>query len=111
MNVLVCGGRHYSNYAKMKRTLKAYDIASLVHGGATGVDQLADRYARCNGIETHRYPAEWDFFGKRAGHLRNERMLLMHPEIDLVIAFAGGPGTADMIRTAQSRGVQVRKIR
>ena len=43
-----------------------------------------------------------------AGPVRNARMLVEKP--DLVIAFPGGPGTADMVRRARAAGVEVVEI-
>ena len=51
-------------------------------------------------------PHEWAKFGKRAGPMRNARMLAeFNPE--LVIAFPGGRGTADMIARAKKARVSV----
>ena len=50
------------------------------------------------------YVADWATHGKKAGPLRNQRMIDEgHP--DLVIAFPGGKGTDDMTRRALAAGV------
>jgi hypothetical protein len=52
------------------------------------------------------FVADWDANGKAAGPLRNQRMLeAFNP--DMVLAFPGGRGTADMVRKAKRRGVKV----
>jgi hypothetical protein len=51
-------------------------------------------------------PAEWKKHGKRAGPLRNMRML-EEWKPDGVAAFPGGSGTADMIAQARNAGVKV----
>ena len=43
-----------------------------------------------------------------AGPRRNRRMLDRRP--DLVLAFAGGRGTADMVRQARASGVRVIEV-
>lgn len=45
--------------------------------------------------------------GKAAGPIRNQRML-DEGKPDLVVAFPGGRGTADMVRRAKAAGVPVR---
>jgi hypothetical protein len=51
--------------------------------------------------------ARWEQYGKRAGPLRNEEMI--QSGADLVIAFAGGAGTADCVRRARRAGIPVRE--
>jgi hypothetical protein len=48
---------------------------------------------------------DWKRHGPAAGPMRNQRMLDWGP--DLVVAFAGGKGTADMVRRARAAGVDV----
>ena len=50
--------------------------------------------------------AEWDKFGKLAGPKRNKKILESYkPEI--LIAFPGGAGTANMVNLANQYGVKV----
>jgi hypothetical protein len=53
------------------------------------------------------YVAQWKKHGRAAGPIRNQRML-DKGKPDLVVAFPGGRGTADMIRRAERAGVPVR---
>jgi len=55
------------------------------------------------------FKAQWDKYGKAAGYRRNARML-EHPAPDLVVAFPGGPGTANMVMLAKRAGIPVREI-
>ncbi len=91
-------------------TLARYKIDMLIHGGAPGADTLADIYAKDKGIP--RWPFEvtgeqWRLLGKKAGPMRNARMLA-EAKPDIVVAFPGGNGTADMVRQAKAAGVPVR---
>lgn len=52
------------------------------------------------------FPADWHRDGKAAGPIRNRRMLLEGMP-DLVVAFPGGRGTADMVRRARAAGIEV----
>jgi hypothetical protein len=53
--------------------------------------------------------AEWETLGRKAGPIRNERMLT-EGKPDLVVAFPGGRGTAHMTRLAREAGVEVVEI-
>lgn len=104
MKILVCGGRDFTDrdfvFKTLDRVLATRDIEALVHGDARGADRLAGDWAAVWGIEVKAYPAEWDRLGKVAGFIRNQKMLGEElPEV--VIAFPGGRGTADMVRRAK----------
>src|SRR5579859_6662892 len=119
MKVLVCGGRTFGVPLKDKpeeqtraeqecvmRVLSGLPITHLIHGGAAGADTLAGKWAKEAGIPCDVFPAEWDKYGRAAGHIRNSHML-ERGKPDLVVAFPGGPGTADMVRRATSGGVNI----
>lgn len=119
MSVLVCGGRNYNDRAKVFEKLGEIigygghpDCRGLViiHGGANGVDKLANEFADYAGHRTDIYRADWEAHGKAAGPIRNQRML-DEGKPSLVIAFLGGRGTADMVRRAKAAGVRVVEIK
>lgn len=109
MRVLVCGGRDYSDGPKVFATLDALKPTSIAHGGATGADTYAERWAWQRKVKCKSYPANWKAQGKAAGPIRNQHMLLDF-QPDLVVAFPGGRGTADMVRRANEAGVRVMDI-
>jgi hypothetical protein len=108
MTVLVCGGRDYTDYARLKKLLdfNRAKIAMIVHGGAKGADTLAGNWCYERGVPMMLVPAEWARFGKKAGFIRNEKMLSLGKP-DLVVAFPGGVGTATMVRLAKQAGIRV----
>ncbi len=79
----------------------------IISGGAPGADTLAEVAAAELNLETTIFPADWERYGRSAGPKRNLQMLDTEP--DLVIAFAGGRGTAHTVRHALKRGIPVRK--
>lgn len=84
----------------------------IVTGGASGVDSAAIDWAVVSWTDFKEYPVskeEWKILGKAAGPIRNKQML-DEEKPDLVIAFPGGKGTADMVRQAKKAGVEVIKI-
>jgi hypothetical protein len=108
LTVLVCGGRDYTDRERVYRLLSfnRAKIAMIVQGAATGADTLACEWAIANKVPCLRVPAEWDRFGKKAGFIRNEKMLSL-AKPDLVVAFPGGAGTAMMVRLAKNAGIRV----
>lgn len=76
---------------------------------AKGADELGFDWAISRGVVTERYRADWDKFGKSAGPIRNQQMLTKGVP-DLVIAFPGGVGTADMINRAEKAGIPVKRV-
>lgn len=107
MRVLVCGGRDFSDRNLVARTLAPYKRAELIiDGAANGADQLASEWAEVFGVPNLRFPADWRKHGRAAGPLRNQRMI-DEGRPDLVVAFPGGRGTADMIRRAEQAGIEI----
>ena len=113
MRVLVCGGRDYNNADYMRKVLDdmhavtPFDI--LIYGMARGADDMAKMWATARGVGRLGFPAQWEKYGKQAGPMRNARML-EKGKPDLVIAFPGGRGTADMMRQAKAAGVPVQQV-
>ena len=109
MRVLVCGGRDYDDWGRMCEVLDGVKMSVLIEGCAAGADTLANRYAREHGIHIEHHPADWNKYGKAAGPIRN-RQMLVEGKPDLVIAFPGGRGTANMVEQARNAGVPVQKV-
>lgn len=109
MRVLVCGGRDYAYYTTVASVLREIKPTVIIHGGARGADYLASVWAVTHNIPEHPYPADWNKHGKAAGPIRNQQML-DEGQPDLVIAFPGGRGTADMVKRAKKAGITVREL-
>lgn len=109
MKALVCGGRDYHDKWFLFEFLDAIHletpITTVIHGDYSGADRLAGEWANANGIECIPVPAQWTELGKKAGPIRNQKMLDMNP--DVVIAFPGHNGTADMCSKARRKGVKI----
>lgn len=110
---LVCGGRNFHDRDLLAQVLgqaaEQIGIACVIHGCARGADTLAGEWAEARGIPVERFPADWARHGRGAGPRRNQRML-DEARPDLVIAFPGGAGTADMCRRAREAGVPVLQV-
>ncbi len=125
VTVLVCGGRNYNDKQKLYSVLDQMhdvggppyymEITEIVNGAATGADKLSSDWARDrkkhNGtkIRCYEFPADWDTHGLSAGPVRNKQMVdVRKPEV--VVAFPGGKGTANMVSVAQQAGIPVVSI-
>ncbi len=106
---LVCGGRDFDDVGLLNATLDDRTVTAVVHGGARGADGMAGAWARRNGVPEIRVDANWDFHKRKAGPLRNGWMLEF-VRVDVVLAFPGGTGTADMVRRARKAGVPVKEV-
>lgn len=104
--ILVTGGRDFANRAMVRLALRDLEPdAVLVHGAARGADTLAAEQWTAWGRQVEAWPANWREHGKAAGPIRNQAML--DSGVDLLIAFPGGRGTADMIGRAKRAGVPI----
>jgi hypothetical protein len=113
MRVLVCGGRNFRDSASVFEALAAQHrespISLIIEGGALGADEIAALWADCAGVKRRKFKADWTRLGRSAGPIRNA-LMIAEGRPDLVIAFPGGKGTADMIAKAKSAGIPVREI-
>ena len=113
MRILVCGGRNYADEKRVLSALKSVQdkrgLDCVIQGGAPGADQLAGAAGESIGVPVEVFPADWKTHGRKAGPLRNQRML-EEGRPDGVIAFPGGSGTKDMVRRARAAGLPVWEI-
>lgn len=113
MRVVVTGGRKYGNAGSLFNILNGTHldrpISLLAHGGASGADRLASRWAAANGVPEACFPAHWEKLGNGAGPRRN-RWMLDTIKPDLVIAFPGGTGTAQCVFYAEKLGIVVERV-
>jgi hypothetical protein len=122
LRVLVCGGRDCTDeefvWTHLDRIHAERGIWLVIEGGQRtrkngklvgGVDLHACRWSYRQGLPGLRFDADWHAHGKAAGPIRNQRML-DEGKPDLVVAFPGGKGTADMMRRARAAGVEVIEV-
>lgn len=116
--VVIAGCRDYNNYDEAKVFIdfclsnikRKYKIV-IVSGCASGVDAIGERYAKENGFEVEKHPANWEKYSKSAGPRRNKEMAEI---CDFVICFwdEKSKGTKSMIEHAkkQNKPVKVKII-
>lgn len=114
--VIVCGSRNWNDRKRIRERIGDLGLetenlqCTVIHGNAPGADRMAANEAKLLGLLIESHPADWDFYGRRAGIVRNVEMA--KAGADLCIAFYDGssPGTAHMIKTAQKHGIPVEII-
>lgn len=101
--------KHYVQKAATELKKESKEIGTVISGKAYGVDTLGEKWAKENNIPVEEYPVtsdDWKTYGKKAGHLRNEKMAKV---ADCVILVWDGKsrGTADMYRRARKHKLKL----
>jgi hypothetical protein len=80
----------------------------IIHGGCRGADMIAARIAYFLGFITEEFSANWKYYGRGAGPIRNQKML-DDTKPSLVIAFVKrlSGGSLDMVTRARKAGIKV----
>ena len=114
--VIIAGTRSFNDYELLRDSCnnllsekQQTHTVVVISGTARGADQMGERYARERGFQLRRFPADWEQYGKSAGHIRNAKMA---DNADALIAFWDGEskGTKNMIDNARRKGLAVRVI-
>ena len=116
VRIIFAGSREWRDYSTIAATmLSIRDYLAekgaklfVIEGRARGADLTAERVAILNGIPYQGFPAQWKKFGKAAGPIRNEQMLV-EGRADGTIAFhddiTHSRGTRHMIDISAKRQV------
>lgn len=112
MKLIVSGSRDIRDKQAVREAIQDADLLfgpvdEIVHGGARGVDSLADSIAKDMGFpEITVFHADWKEYGKAAGPRRNHEMAEYG---DALVAVWDGQsrGTKIMIQKALAYGLDV----
>lgn len=114
--ILITGSRHWDDEQAITDAL--LDVArdqdrqlTVVHGGASGADNIAGVVAEELGMNVEVHPANWDKHGKAAGPIRNQHMVDLGADVCLAFPLPGGRGTKHCIMAASRAGIPVRVVR
>lgn len=97
MKLIVAGGRDYFLCDEEYLEIQLISPSEIVSGGARGADACGEVWAIEHDLPCKVFPAEWDKYGRGAGHIRNKEMAAY---ADAVALFPGGKGTDNMYREA-----------
>ena len=105
MKLIIAGSRHLTDIDSegiqdFINFLGIENITEVVCGGAKGIDAAGKLWAEENGIHVEPFPAEWEQYGKAAGHIRNKQMADYADEL-LVIWNGKSAGSANMKSTME----------
>lgn len=128
--ILVTGSRLWTNEAKVSYELgvAAGELLRnepvdnplypqgivVVHGGASGVDTMADQIARTYGMQVEVHPAEWRPYGiynPQAGRFRNQKMVNAGADVCLAFIRQNSAGATHCAQAAEAAGIPVRYFR
>lgn len=133
IRIIIAGGRDFNNFDFLKESvddviyklsrknwttgLGKYGVGEwhrveFISGMARGADTLGEIYAMQRDAIIHKFPADWNSYGKSAGYIRNEQMAKHAMEGDcygVLIAFWDNKskGTKHMIDLATKYGLDV----
>lgn len=117
MMLIIAGGRDFTDYELMKRSLgelctEHYVLENqitIISGDARGADKLGNKLAERNKIPLILYPANWNKHGRSAGYKRNVEMAKVATHL---LAFWDGksPGTNHMLNIAKSHNLTIKLV-
>ena len=119
--VLVTGSRDWPDALTVHRALtellREHGALAVVHGACrAGADSIAAQWVaqavrRSPGrVVEEPHPADWGRYGRKAGPLRNQRMVDLGADLVLVFTYGDSRGTADCARRAEKAGIPVRRF-
>jgi hypothetical protein len=105
MRIGVIGSRTFQNRELMEYILHQHHITELVSGDCRdGADKLAKDYAYKFGIRYTGFPANWSKDGKRAGAIRNKKIV---DYVGGLIAFWDGESPSSLITIEYARRIKM----
>jgi hypothetical protein len=119
MRLIVAGSRTIQDYAvvwdSIDRVIRMYGMPTeIVSGTARGVDSLGERWAEEHKVAVHRFPADWDRFGRSAGYKQSVQMAeyaAAAPDGTLLAIWDGtSRGTLSMIQIAERMGLRIERV-
>lgn len=110
MRILVTGSRTWDRPLPIAVALLVHsggrEDVTLVHGGAVGADVHAAMCAKSFGWTTEAHYPDWDRYGKRAGFIRNQRMVDLGADLCIAFTRDNSRGTAHCALAAEAAGIK-----
>lgn len=82
----------------------------IIHGGARGVDQWTEEWAKGFRVLTEVYPAQWMLEGRGAGLIRSKRMVDKGADVCLAFIRDGSRGATHCAKLAEAAGIETRRF-
>ena len=113
MRVLVCGGRDFDDLPllgdALERVHARHVITLLTTAARRALTPQRTTGPDLSGCRCRSFTPIGGQFGSGAGPIRNSKMLA-EGKPEMVLAFPGGRGTANMVKRARSAGVSVCEV-
>lgn len=110
MKTIIAGSRGCHDFSEVCKAIELSgfgdEISEIVSGGALGVDQLGEKFARKFQVPLKVFLADWKGFGKSAGMVRN-RQMADYADALIAIRLNNSAGTTNMIQEAKKRKLKV----
>lgn len=108
MKVIIAGSRELIEYSLVQKAVdnSGFEIKEIVSGGAKGIDELGELFAKKNRLNLKKFPAKWTKYGNKAGMVRNREMA-EYADALIAIWNMKSKGTSNMISEAKSLGLKV----
>ncbi len=107
MRTIIAGGRDVTHMLYLHEALAkcGWLPTVVICGMARGADMLGHEWATNTSTPIEEYYADWEKFGRKAGHIRNAEM---RDAAEALIALWDGhsKGTANMINIAKAKGLR-----
>ena len=113
MRVAIVGSRHFIDYEFFKEYIPEFvskEASLIVSGGATGVDTLAEVYAREHNIKTQIFLPDYKTYPPKIAPIKRNTTIVEN--CDILIAFWNHktPGTRNSIEQANKKRIPVHII-
>lgn len=113
--VLVTGSRDWENRDAIRQAFLGYDSVpeeTLLVSGAcpTGADAIAEEIAAELGWSIERHPANWNFYGKRAGFVRNSEMVKAGADVCFAFIRNESKGASMTASLAEKADIPTRRV-
>ena len=113
VRIIIAGGRDFNDYLQLRDTFTNFmapyknSEVTVISGMAKGADTLGIQIAKQYGLPVIEMPANWDHYGKSAGHIRNAEMAKIGTH--LLAAWDGkSKGTKGMIDISKKLKLEIR---
>jgi len=109
----IVGSRNFYNYEefgiRLHEAIFNWNISNfeIISGGAQEADSLAERFAKENNIPIEVFRADWNLYGKRAGPIRNKKIVENSTHILTFPSIENSPGTMNTISLAKKVNLEI----
>ena len=116
MRILITGSRDWTDATVIYNALSSISIkegeqVTVIHGGARGADYLAGQFAHHLGYNVEVHEADWDTYGKRAGYIRNKKMVDLGADLCLAFIKNNSKGATHCSNAAMNADIPTRVFR